>query len=167
VEHLRTGLVEPLIALGHQVALTLTPTAAGWFAPDELEDLAELTGLPVRSVPRMPGEPRPHPPIDLFIAAPLSANSVAKLALGIGDNQALTVLSEALGTTPMIVFPRVNAAHVRHPAWAGHVATLRRAGAELIEGPEVWPLAEPRAANGGQVLPWDAIIERVRSIHGS
>ncbi len=137
------------------MAVTFTPTAAGWFTTEELEDLAKLTGLPVRSTPRMPGEPRPHPPIDLFIAAPLSANSVAKLALGIGDNQALTVLSEALGTTPMVVCPKVNAAHVRHPAWAGHVATLRRVGVVLVEV----ELVEPRAKPGGTPIPWEGIIE--------
>lgn len=162
VEQLRTGLLEPLIDQGHQLALTLTPTAAGWFFPRELHDLEQLTGLPVRSQPRLPGEPRPHPPIDLFVAAPLSANSVAKLALGIGDNQALTVLSEALGSTPMIVFPRVNAAHTRHPAWAGHLQVLREAGAELVE----WELREPRAETGGRVLPWDAIIELVSKACG-
>jgi len=160
VEQLRDGLVMPLVELGHQVALTLTPTAAGWFFPRELHELEQLTGLPVRSQPRLPGEPRPHPPIDLFVAAPLSANSVAKLALGIGDNQALTVLSEALGTTPMVVFPKVNAAHARHPAWAGHLQVLRQAGAELVE----WELLEPRAETDGRKLPWEGIIERIGEV---
>ncbi|TDD44152.1 flavoprotein, partial [Kribbella antibiotica] len=107
--------------------------------------------------PRLPGEPRPHPPIDFLIAAPASANTVTKMALGIADNQALTVLSEGLGGTPMVVFPRVNAAHARHPAWAGHIDVLRRAGAELIE----WALLEPGAADG-RLLPWERILERLR-----
>ncbi|WBQ06812.1 flavoprotein [Kribbella sp. CA-293567] len=159
VEQLSVGLLEPLIQLGHRVALTLTPTAAGWFSPAELQALEQLTGLPVRSKPRLPGEPRPHPPIDLFVAAPLSANSVAKLALGIGDSQALTVLSEALGSIPMIVFPKVNAAHTRHPAWAGHLDTLRRGGAELVE----WELLEPRTGTSGRPLPWQEIIGLVQA----
>ncbi|MFD7155732.1 flavoprotein [Kribbella sp. NPDC059898] len=129
VEQLRGGLVVPLLKRGHQVAITLTPTAADWLAPAERWELERLTELPVRSHPRRPGEARPHPPVDVFVAAPATANTVAKLALGIGDNQALSVLCEALGSTPMVVFPRVNAAHARHPAWAGHLATLRAAGA--------------------------------------
>ncbi|TCN35349.1 flavoprotein [Kribbella orskensis] len=160
VEQLREGLVQPLIQRGHQVAVTLTPTAASWFDPHELSDLEKLTGLPVRSHPRMPGQERPHPPIDVFVGAPLSASSVAKLALGIGDNQALTVLSEALGTTPVVVFPRVNAAHVRHPAWAGHLNTLRAAGAALIE----WHPLEPRVESGGRELPWREILDAVERI---
>jgi phosphopantothenoylcysteine synthetase/decarboxylase len=160
VEQLREGLVQPLIQRGHRVAVTLTPTAVSWFDPHELSDLEKLTGLPVRSQPRMPGEERPHPPIDVFVGAPLSANSVAKLALGIGDNQALTVLSEAIGTTPMVVFPRVNAAHVRHPAWPRHLSTLRAAGVALID----WDLLEPRVETGGRGLPWREILDAVERI---
>lgn len=72
------------------------------------------------------------------------------------------MLSEALGTTPMIVNPKVNAAHVRHPAWAGHVAVLRAAGVVLVEG----ELLEPRVKSGGGMVPWREILDRVKSFHG-
>jgi hypothetical protein len=52
----------------------------------------------------------------------------------------------------MVVFPRVSAAHVRHPAWAGHVRTLRAAGVVLVE----WELVED-----GQELPWGRILAAV------
>lgn len=99
VETLRTGLVEPALALGWQVAVTLTPNAGRWLSANgELERLEAVTGLPVRDTPRLPTEPRPHPVADCFVVAPASANFVAKLATGIADNQALTQVSEALGT---------------------------------------------------------------------
>ncbi|MFD0020369.1 hypothetical protein [Streptomyces sp. NPDC058382] len=61
VEQLRTGLVEPAIALGWQVAVPLTPTAGRWLrANGELELLETLTGLPVRDTQRLPTEPRPQ-----------------------------------------------------------------------------------------------------------
>ncbi|WUJ72307.1 flavoprotein [Kribbella soli] len=161
VEQLRQGLVAPLVDRGHQVAITLTPRAAEWLAPADRWELERITGLPVRSHPRRPDEPRPHPPIDVFVAAPASANTVAKLALGIGDNQALSVLSEGLGSTPMVVFPRVNAARARHPAWAGHLETLRAAGVVLIE----WELREPREP-GGRELPWARILAAVEGLGG-
>lgn len=164
VETLRTGLVQPLIDHGHTVAVTLTPTAAEWLADiDEVQELARLTGLPVRSKPRTPGGSSPHPKIDVYVAAPLTANSVAKLALGIADNQALTVLCENIATTPMmIVFPRINAAHARQPSWSSHIDKLRSAGVELIYGDDVWPLAEPRQA-GPRELPWTAILTAVKA----
>ena len=163
VEAIRTALVEPLLAEGHTVAVTLTPTAGAWLRDiGEHKRLEAVTGLPVRDQPRLPREPRPHPSIDVFVAAPLTASSVAKLALGIGDNQALTVLTESIGTAaPMIVFPCINAAHARQPAWPDHVAPLTAAGVELVLGDHVWPLAEPRTAEHRD-LPWAAILGAVK-----
>lgn len=99
------------------------------------------------------------------MAAPATANTVAKLALGIADNQALTHLTEALGTPglPVIVFPHINASHARHPAWPTHLTHLTRSGAHLIQGPEVWPLHEPRADPPSRELPWEAILGAVDS----
>jgi hypothetical protein len=88
------------------VAVTLTPTAGEWLrATGELDKLQDLTGLPACDQPRLPSEPRPHPPIDVFAAAPLSVNSVAKLALGIADNQALTMLVRTSCTSRWSSFP--------------------------------------------------------------
>ena len=62
VETRRVALVQPLIDDGHQVAITLTPTAAVWLDHlGERQRLEDLTGLPVRSTPRLPDEPKPHP----------------------------------------------------------------------------------------------------------
>jgi len=163
VETLRSGLIEPLLAEGHTVAITLTPTAGEWLrALGEVTRLEALTGLSVRDRSPLPGEPSPHPLIDVYVAAPMTANSTAKVALGIADNQAVTVLNENIGRdAPMILFPRVNAAHARHPAWSSHLARLRSAGVELVYGDHVWPLAEPRTA-GERELPWAAILSAIK-----
>ncbi|MGW9137406.1 flavoprotein [Streptomyces sp. NPDC055681] len=126
--------------------MTLTSNAGRWLrANGEMDRLEQLTGLPVRDTPCLPTEPRPHPVADCYVVAPASAN-VAKLAMGIADNQALTQVGEALGTidVPVVVFPRINAAHARHPAWEGYIETLRKAGVELVYRADVWPLDEPR-----------------------
>ncbi len=150
-----------------QVAVTLTPCAASWLERSgERAKLEQTTGLPVRDQPRMPGEQSPHPRISCYIVAPATANTVAKLALGIADNQALTTVCEVIGdgTTPVIVFPRINAAHARHPAWDGHLAALRSAGVHLVYGEDVWPLYEPRKAAPSRKLPWAAILELVDEV---
>lgn len=166
IEQLREGLIEPLIGDGHTVAVTLTPTAASWLERSgESDKIASLTGLPVRSAPRFPDEDSPHPTVDLYVAAPWSAASTAKLALGIADNQALTALCESIATVPMVVFPRINAAHARQPAWSDHIERLRAGGVHLIYGHEVWPLAEPRSS-GPRYLPWQAILAAARTYLG-
>ncbi|WP_308343613.1 flavoprotein [Streptomyces sp. MK37H] len=167
VESLRTGLVKSAIERGWQVAVTLTPAAGEWLrAIGEVERLEKATGLPVRDAPRLPGEARPHPAVDCYVVAPASANTVAKLATGIADNQALTQVSEAIGTRglPVVVFPRVNAAHARHPAWQGHLDALRAAEVKLVYGPDVWPLYEPREAPSGRELPWTAVLDAVEEV---
>ncbi|UWE12148.1 flavoprotein [Actinacidiphila bryophytorum] len=156
LEDLRSGLVAPAIERGWRVAVTLTPTAGAWLRRiGEVERLEKLTGLLVRDQPRFPGEPRPHPQVDCFAVAPASANTVAKLADGLADNQALTQVSEALGTLdlPVVVFPRVNAAHTRHPARRRHMEALREADVRLIYGLDIWPLYEPRDAPSDRALP--------------
>lgn len=152
---------------GWQVAVTLTPTAGHWLRlSGEAERLEKLTGLPVRDEPRLPGEARPHPPVDCFVVAPTSANMVAKLATGLMDNQALTQVGEAIGTLglPVVIFPRVNAAHARHPAWQHHIDILRAGGVHIIDDPEVWPLYEPREAPAGRELPWGAVLDAVDEV---
>lgn len=106
--------------------------------------------------------------ISCYVVAPATANTLAKLALGIADNQALTTVCEAIGdgTMPVIVFPRINAAHARHPAWVGHLAALRSAGVHLIYGEDVWPLHEPRKAAPSRQLPWSAILKLVDEVAG-
>jgi phosphopantothenoylcysteine synthetase/decarboxylase len=127
-------LVKPAAARGWRTAITLTPTAMRWLeTTDALADVAAATDLPVRSVSRLPGEPRPHPDPAVFLFAPASANSVAKLALGIADNQALTVLGDVLGAPgiTIVVAYQIQDTRVHHPAWQRHLDTLAGAGVTL------------------------------------
>ena len=77
VEDIREALVEPLIERGRRVAVTVTPTAARWLdATGEIERLERVTGLPVRSELRLPAEERPHPPVDVFVVAPVPWSAI-------------------------------------------------------------------------------------------
>ncbi|MGP3926914.1 flavoprotein [Streptomyces sp. 8N616] len=100
---------------------------------------------------------------DCYVVAPASADYVAKLATGIADNQALTQVSDAIGTlgVTVVVFPLVNAAHVRHPAWESHIESLQKGDLERVHGPEVWPLYEPREGPTARELPWGMILDAV------
>lgn len=143
--------------------MTPTPTAGEWLrATGEIDEIGKSTGLPVRVGARRPGGSSPHPKVDGCAVVPASANAVAELGLGIADNQALAIINEAVGThgPPVVVFPRIDAAHARHPAWVSHIAALRTAGVDLIHGDDGWPLHEPRSAPDRD-LPWSTIRARV------
>ncbi|WP_432852270.1 flavoprotein [Amycolatopsis sp. CA-161197] len=127
-------LARPAAARGWRLAVTLTPVAHRWLeATGGLTELAATTDLPVRSVSRLPGEPRPHPDPAVFLFAPASANSLAKLALGIADNQALTLLGDVLGAPgiTIVVAYQIQDTRVYHPAWQRHLDTLKSAGVRL------------------------------------
>jgi hypothetical protein len=165
VQELLPRLIRPAQNAGWTVTVTLTPTAARWLGESgSLAEIEEASGFPVRVDPRSPTERSPHPHVDCYLVAPASANMVAKLALGIYDNQALTQVNEAIGARdlPVVVFPRVNAAHARHPSWDSHIAVLRRAGVHLVYGDAVWPLHEPRSTPGRE-LPWSAVLDVVNA----
>ncbi|GAA3006882.1 flavoprotein [Actinokineospora diospyrosa] len=130
-QRLRVEVAEPAAARGWRLAITFTPTAGQWMdAVGETGRLQALTALPVRSRSRLPGEPKPYPVPDAFLFVPATANSLAKLALGIADNQALTALGEALGTpgVPVVIRPQAAAAQRAHPVFTRHLDTLREVG---------------------------------------
>jgi hypothetical protein len=133
-KRLVSDIAAPATERGWRLAVTLTPTAARWLdSTGGLDGLRALTDLEVRSVSRLPGQPRPHPDPEVFLFAPASANSVAKLALGIADNQALTLLGDVLGslTATIVVGYQVTDARFRHPAWQRHLDALTSAGVRL------------------------------------
>ncbi len=169
-ERIREKFVQPAIDAGWSVAIIVSPTAATWLDNlGELHRLEAATGYEVRSQPRMPGETSPHPPIDVYAVIPASANTVAKLALGLADNQLLTAACEAIGgqVVPVVVFPPVNAPHARQPMWDQHIAALRTAGVHLVYGEQVWPLHEPRQAPPGKDLPWPALLQAVNDVYAN
>jgi hypothetical protein len=142
----------PAVERGWRLAITLTPNAERWLAASgELDRLTQLTDLPVRSTSRLPSEPRPHPDPGCFLFVPASVNSVGKLALGLSDNQALTVLCEAVGApaVEVVVCPQLSDAQAGHPAWPGHLATLRSAGVRI----------EPVTPD----QPWTGVLDALHS----
>jgi hypothetical protein len=157
---LRPELAEPAVGRGWRLAVTLTPTAAHWLdVTGELAILRALTDLPVRSRARLPGEPSPYGVADAYLFVPATANSIAKLALGIADNQALTQLCEAVGTpgVPVVVRPQAGAAQRAHPAFAGHVAALVAAGVHVSDADpaQPWtPLLDDVAGRGSPNRPF-------------
>jgi phosphopantothenoylcysteine synthetase/decarboxylase len=72
---------------------------------------------------------------DLLLVAPATANTIARLALGLADD-ALGCIALALNPKARtLIAPAMNGKMWLHPATQGHVATLKQRGVEFI-GPE-------------------------------
>jgi len=110
--------------------------------------LTEWERDPMRGA--FPGQLQPaHDPLshlelvhnaDLFLIAPASANTIAKLAGGLADN---LLTAAALATRgPLLVAPAMNDAMYEHPATQANLARLRERGVQVLE-PGVGQLGSP------------------------
>jgi phosphopantothenoylcysteine decarboxylase/phosphopantothenate--cysteine ligase len=145
-------LTRLLVRAGHEVTPILTPEAERFVAAQTFEALARR---------EMPRELFPHlVDADLLVIAPLSANTLAKLAHGQADN-VLTQTALAFDG-PVLVAPAMNPRMWAHPATRENVETLRRRGVELV-GPEHGDTAEGEVGVGRMSEP-EEILGRCRSL---
>ncbi|HEX3549393.1 MAG TPA: bifunctional phosphopantothenoylcysteine decarboxylase/phosphopantothenate--cysteine ligase CoaBC [Candidatus Elarobacter sp.] len=94
---------------------------------------------------------------DVLTVVPATANTIAKLALGLADDLLTNV---ALATrAPIVVAPAMNTAMLEHAATCAHIATLRARGVTIVE-PEVGFLAE-REHGAGRLAGEDALVAAI------
>lgn len=87
---------------------------------------------------------------DLVVVAPASANLMAKMAQGVADDLAGTVL---LATrAPVLLAPAMNPAMWAHPATEANRRRLAARGVHFV-GPEEGPMAEPESGVGRLAEP--------------
>jgi phosphopantothenoylcysteine decarboxylase / phosphopantothenate---cysteine ligase len=147
-------LLRLLVRDGHEVTPLLTPDAERFVTIHTFESLAR------RESPR---DLYPHLiEAELLVIAPLSANTLAKLAQGLADN----VLTQAALAFrgPVLAAPAMNVRMWEHPATQENAERLRARGVELI-GPEAGELAEGEHGPGRMTEP-EAIFARCRELLG-
>jgi phosphopantothenoylcysteine decarboxylase/phosphopantothenate--cysteine ligase len=138
-------LVRLATADGHAVRVVQTPTSRR-FVGDA--SFAALTGAPVlvgefeRDPARgaFPGQPLPtHEPLshlelvanaDVYVIAPATANTIAKLAHGLADN--LLSSCALAATCPLVIAPAMNNRMYEHPATQANLEILRERGARIV-----------------------------------
>jgi Flavoprotein len=134
-----------LVGLGFSTVIAIpTPNAWRVIAP---RDLADVAGVRVVES-YFDLAIRPRPPRGVVLFAPCSFNSLNKLAHGIADNLALSVVAEAIGRgTPVIVGPSLNAPLLNHPEAQASLRKLPAWGVAIVppvdegEGPRLAPSA--------------------------
>ena len=148
-------LVRLLVRAGHDVHPALTPAAERFVSAETFNALA-------RKAPS--DDPYPHlGRWDLLVVAPLTANTLARLAHGLADD----VLTEAAlaHPGPLLVAPAMNSRMWQHAATQANVATLRARGVEVI-GPAEGELAEGEEGVGRMAEP-EEIFARVEALLSS
>jgi phosphopantothenoylcysteine synthetase/decarboxylase len=137
---------------GWTIQVVATPGALDFIDAPAIE---ALTGSPVRSQYRKPGEPRSCPAAAIIVA-PATYNTINKWAQGISDTYALGILAEttALGGS-IVVLPFVNSALAARSPLRRSVEELRREGVYVLLGQGRVEPHEPHT--GGELIasyPW-------------
>ena len=138
-------LLRGLVGLGFASVIALpTPNAARVVAARELADVAGAQVVQSYFDLTI----RPRPPRGVVLFAPCGFNSLNKLAHGIADSLALSVVAEAIGRgTPVIVGPSLNAPLLNHPEAQASLKKLPGWGVVIVppvddgEGPRLAPTA--------------------------
>jgi phosphopantothenoylcysteine decarboxylase / phosphopantothenate---cysteine ligase len=146
-------LVRLATADGHSVRVVQTPNSELFVGK---ASFAALSGAPVLSSEferdpargAFPDQATPtHEPLshlelvanaEVFVIAPASANTIAKLAAGLADNLLSSCVLAA--SCPLVVAPAMNNRMYEHPATQANLRALRERGVIVVD-PEVGRLA--------------------------
>lgn len=156
-------LASKLTQAGALVDVILTDSAARFVTPLAFRS---VTGRPVHSDMWALDEHVRHVALgesaDLFLIAPATAHTIAKLAYGLADN--LLTVTALAARCPVMVAPAMDGGMFEHPATQANLATLRDRGVQ-VAGP-----AEGRMASGlsglGRMLEPAELLGEARRVLG-
>jgi phosphopantothenoylcysteine synthetase/decarboxylase len=145
-------ILRGLVGLGFATVIALpTPNASRVIA---LRELADVPGAQVVES-YFDLAIRPQPPRGVVLFAPCGFNSLNKLAHGVADNLALSVVAEAIGRgTPVIVAPSLNTPLMAHPQAKASLRTLPQWGVTIVP-----PVDE---GNGPRLAPTEQLLDAAR-----
>jgi phosphopantothenoylcysteine decarboxylase/phosphopantothenate--cysteine ligase len=164
---------------GHAVRVVQTPASQQFVGA---ASFAALTGAPVlvsefECDPARGAFPDQSPPAhdplshlelvanaDVYVLAPASANTIAKLAAGLADN--LLSSCALAATCPLVIAPAMNNHMYEHAATQANLRTLRERGAVIVE-PEVGRLASRGEEGVGRLAdPARILAASVQALSG-
>lgn len=161
---------------GHGVRVLMTPNASRFIGAATFEGItgapaliSEFDADPMAGV--FPGEPRPdHEPIshlevvgnaDVFLVAPATAGTIAKLANGFADSMLTTGFLAC--TAPRLIAPAMNDRMYRDEAVAANIATLASRGVTVLE-PATGELASRGEYGTGRMREPEELMAAVESV---
>ena len=172
-------LVRLAAAAGHAVRVVQTAASERFVGR---ASFAALTGAPVLGDEFEPDpargafpdqEPPAHAPLshlelvhnaDVYLVAPASANTLAKLAHGLADN--LLTSAALAATCPVAVAPAMNNHMYEHPATQANLELLRRRGVTVIE-PDTGSLASRGEWGVGRLPDPTRLLEACEALAGA
>ncbi len=154
-----------LVSAGAEVKVVMTPLAKQFITPLTMATLSQNPILVDFFNPEN-GEWNSHVKLgewaDLYLIAPATANTMAKMATGVADNLLLTTYLSA--RCPVAVAPAMDLDMYAHTATQRNMEQLQRDGVHIIE-PGSGFLASGLSGKGRMAEPQD-IVEAVKALFG-
>jgi phosphopantothenoylcysteine decarboxylase/phosphopantothenate--cysteine ligase len=155
-------LIRLLKKEGAEVKVVMSPVSCDFVTPLTLSTLSQQPVL-IEPYNKIDGSWNSHVDwgrwADLFVMAPVSANTLAKMAAGIADNLLTTTYLAA--KCPVLFAPAMDLDMFHHPTTRRNIETLISFGNRLIQ-PQVGELASGLFGEGRMEEP-EVIFEVIRS----
>lgn len=158
-------LTSKLLKEGHEVHCVMTKAAAEFITPLTLQVLSRqpvLVSLEDEKDSWKPGHIQLADRADLFLVAPLSADTLGNFAHGLAPDPLSSVYLALPRATPVLLAPAMNGKMWQHPATTRNIAQLVEDGCHFIDP------AEGDLACGyqgvGRLAEVEEILARVQAI---
>ena len=129
-------ITSQLTKLGLEVKVLMTPAARKFITPLTLQVLSKnpvVLDVMVEEDPQRIEHIDIGKETDLFLVAPASANTIAKLAMGLADNMVTSTAIALPQGTKKILAPAMNTKMLEHPATQRNLKLLQDYGYQIIQ----------------------------------
>ena len=156
-------ITSQLTKLGFEVKVLMTPSAQNFITPLTLQVLSKN---PVGLEVMMEDDPQRIEHIDigketdLFLVAPASANTIAKLAMGLADNMVTSTALALPQRIKKLLAPAMNTKMLEHPATQRNLKLLQDYGYQIIQPREATLACGDKGS--GALASVETIIEAVK-----
>lgn len=158
-------LTSQLTKVGHEVTVIMTKAATAFITPLTLQALSKKlvhTDIMLEENPASIKHIDVAKETDLFLVAPASANTIAKLAHGLADDMLSAVALAIPAGVPKLIAPAMNTNMYLNLATQDNLEKLARYGYQEIKPREA--LLACGDFGTGALAELDVILERVKEI---
>ena len=158
-------LTSQLIKAGHEVTVIMTKAATAFITPLTLQSLSKNlvhTDIMLEENPASIKHIDVAKETELFLVAPASANTIAKLAHGLADDMLSAVALAIPAGVPKLIAPAMNTNMYLNLATQDNLEKLARYGYQEIKPREA--LLACGDFGTGALAELDVILERVKEI---
>ena len=158
-------LTSQLTKAGHEVTVIMTKAATAFITPLTLQALSKNlvhTDIMLEEVPASIKHIDVAKETELFLVAPASANTIAKLAHGLADDMLSAVALAIPAGVPKLIAPAMNTNMYLNLATQDNLEKLARYGYQEIKPREA--LLACGDFGTGALAELDVILERVKEI---